>query len=177
MTIRIRTSLVAGVITLGAVIPLLTACEQYDESESKTFDVSEKTTSVSVDSGGGDVQVVEGEGGSVKVTEDAKFDSGKKPKTEHYVTDGKLTLKVGTDCRDGVSSADCSVNYKVEVPRGVAVTVHSGGGNVGLTGVTGAVDITSGGGEIKAKGLGAPKFKGVSSGGAIDVNWVKAPKT
>ncbi|MCX5375335.1 DUF4097 family beta strand repeat-containing protein [Streptomyces sp. NBC_00091] len=170
-----RTSLVAGVLTLGAVIPLLTACEQYDEADSKSYDVSEKATSVTVDSGGGDVQVVHGDGEAVTVTEEAKYSSGKKPKTEHYVTDGKLTLKVGTDCRDGVSDADCSVNYKVRVPSGVAVTVRSGGGTVGLTGVTGAVDISSGGGEVKAKGLTAPKLKAVSSGGAIDVNWVKAP--
>ncbi|CAM5460511.1 Putative adhesin domain-containing protein OS=Streptomyces lavendulae subsp. lavendulae OX=58340 GN=SLAV_10445 PE=4 SV=1 [Streptomyces lavendulae subsp. lavendulae] len=175
MKIRMRMSLVAGVVTLGVLVPLLTACEQYDESESKTFDVSEKATSVSVDSGGGNVQVVQGDGETVKVTEDAKYASGKKPKTEHYVTDGKLTLKVGSDCRDGISDADCSVDYKVEVPSGVAVTVRSGGGTVGLTGVTGAVDVSSGGGEVKAKGLAASKLKAVSSGGTIDVNWVKPP--
>ncbi|MGW1675300.1 DUF4097 family beta strand repeat-containing protein [Streptomyces sp. NPDC002324] len=175
MKIRFRTSLASGALLLGVVAPLLSACDQYDESDTDSYGVDEKVTSVSVDSGGGDIKVVASDADTVKVTENRKFTDGKRPSTEHYVKGGKLVLKVATDCGGGVGSAECTVNYTVEMPRGVAVDVDSGGGTVRLDGVSGGVDVGSGGGEVRAENLAAQSLKASSGGGKIDLAWSKTP--
>jgi DUF4097 and DUF4098 domain-containing protein YvlB len=174
MMIRFRPFLVSGVLLL-VMAPALSACNQYDDSDSNSFGVKEKVAGVNVDSGGGDIEVAAGNGDAVKVTENRKYADGKRPATEHYVKDGELHLKVDSDCGSGLGSADCTVNYRVEVPRGVAVSLHSGGGSVHLDGVSGGVDVGTGGGEVKAKDMAAQSLKATSGGGSIDVAWSQAP--
>jgi hypothetical protein len=175
MKIRFRTPLVSGALLLGVLAPLLSACDQYDEVDTESYGVKDKVTGVTVDSGGGDIDVVTSNADALKVTEDRKFTDGKRPATEHYVKDGKLFLKVSTDCGSGLGSADCTVNYTVEVPRGVAVSVDSGGGAVHLDGVSGGVDVGSGGGEVKAEDMAAQSLKASSGGGKIDLTWSRTP--
>lgn len=174
MKIRFRAFLLSGALVL-AVAPVLSACNQYDDSASNSFDVKDKVTGVTVDSGGGDIDVVAGDGNAVSVTENLKYKSGHKPDTEHFVRDGNLHLKVTTDCGSSLGSADCTVNYRVEVPRSVAVSLHTGGGAVHLDGVSGGVDATTGGGEVKAEDIAAPHLSASSGGGSINLTWSKAP--
>ncbi len=117
MKIRFRAFLVSGALLL-AVAPVLSACDQYDDSDSRSFDVKDKVTGVTVDSAGGDIDVVAGDGDGVHVTENLKYKSGKRPSTEHFVRDGDLHLKVATSCGSSLGSANCTVNYRVEVPAG-----------------------------------------------------------
>ncbi|CAK7280288.1 DUF4097 family beta strand repeat-containing protein [Streptomyces misionensis] len=174
MKIRFRAFLVSGALLL-AVAPVLSACDQYDDSDSRSFDVKDKVTGVTVDSAGGDIDVVAGDGDGVQVTENLKYKSGKRPSTEHFVRDGDLHLKVATSCGSSLGSANCTVNYRVEVPRGVSLSLHSGGGTVHLDGVSGGVDASTGGGEVKAEDLAAGHLTASSGGGAINASWSKAP--
>ncbi|MFD7498602.1 DUF4097 family beta strand repeat-containing protein [Streptomyces sp. NPDC059832] len=174
MKIRFRAFLLSGVMVLAAA-PVLSACDQYDDSDSRSFDVKDRVTGVTIDSRGGDITVVAGDGDAVNVTENLKYKSDKKPSTEHFVRGKQLHLDVATDCGSSLGSADCSVNYRVEVPRGVAVDLKSGGGDIHLDGVSGGVDASAGGGEVKAENMAAQKLKAASGGGSIDLTWAKTP--
>ncbi|GIH92100.1 DUF4097 family beta strand repeat-containing protein [Planobispora siamensis] len=168
-----RNILVAGAFVGSAL--LLSAC-QFDgfgatEQSVASYDVPEKVLTLAVDSGAGDIVVNESDRTGIRVTETVHW-NGDKPKTEHVVSGD--TLRLTYDCGGGFARA-CSVDYKVEVPKGVTVRADTGSGDITLRSLTGQVDATAGSGDIDASGLGGKNLTADTGSGDVEVKFAGVP--
>ena len=121
------------------------------DTVTRTLTVPQPVTSLTVQSYGGQVAVVAaGRGSRVQVAETIMYDlkAGGPPPVAESVSGGRLSLG------DPVcGESDCTVNFVVAVPPGVAVTVATQGGPVLVSG-TAATDVDSGGAPVRAIGIG-----------------------
>lgn len=168
----------AGVITAAALV--LGACgvgglvgpENRDEVG---YSVTEPVRAVEVDTGAGDITVVESDRTGVAVTETLVWRGGEdgRPRTTHEVSGDRLTLT--HECAGGLARGNCDVHYRVEVPRGVEVKAESGSGRIMLRDLSGAVEASTGSGDITAEGLSARRLVGETGSGDVEVSFRTAP--
>ncbi|GAA5053588.1 hypothetical protein GCM10023259_033930 [Thermocatellispora tengchongensis] len=168
--------LLAGAL-LGSGVVVLTGCGLQNigrpENQSvNSYDVA-NVTKLEVRSGAGDVVVNETGGTGVRVTETLHWRGDGKPETAHPVEGDQLTLSY--DCPEKIGFHSCAVDYKVEVPKGVAVTVDTGSGEITLRQLTGPVTAKTGSGDIRAAGLGGKSAYAETGAGDIDLKFVTAP--
>lgn len=135
----------------------------------RTFTVAGPVTSVTVQSYGDDVSVTTAAVQGVRVTEQLEYDlpESSPPPLEQTVSHGHLSLG-DPACREG--DYNCDVSYRVIVPPGVSAVVDSSGGNVTVSGTAGAsvdseggsvtatqiagpLTVTTGGGDLRVRGL------------------------
>ncbi|MFJ5551898.1 hypothetical protein [Streptomyces sp. NPDC093225] len=163
---RFRTK--PAVYALAAVTAggLLSGCMGSATTDSASYTVESAVTSLNVKTSGGTIEVVVGSGRGVKVTESLKYD-GDKPLTTHRERDGELTLTAPKDCGgSGIGGSTCQVDYRVEVPKALAATLDSDGGNIVVErAVAGRFTARSDGGRVTAGFADAPDAVDVDSSG------------
>jgi hypothetical protein len=76
------------------------------------------------------------------------------------------TTSSGTDVRYhcAIPFGDCELDATANVPAGLPVTANTDGGNAEVTGTTGAVTLSSGGGDITAEHAAGPLTLNTSGG-------------
>lgn len=175
--LRISAIAMAGVI-LAVAVPAAAA------AFAMATQVSDQQERVAVDSAGPVSRIVIADSGSdIRVTGDAaattatgqavvqwKGKGGKRPALRQSVADGVLTLT--KDC----SSGGCGpIDITLTVPAGVSVRATTSDGDIRLSGVTGAVDLTSSNGSIDADRLGSADASFHTTDGSIDASFAGAP--
>ncbi|GAA2854212.1 hypothetical protein GCM10010517_12240 [Streptosporangium fragile] len=133
-----------------------------------SYDVTDKVTALEVESGSGDIVINESDRSGIHVTETVHW-RGKRPATEHNVDGGRLTLRYACD------DPSCSVDYKVEVPRGLTAKLDTGSGTITLRGLSGKVDAVSGSGDVDAGDLRARRFVADTGSGEIEARFRGTP--
>ena len=129
---------------------------------SRTVTITAPVSALNVNSYGQPVRVTVTPG-PVRVTESVVYGSGAaRPTVSSTVSHGLLTL-----ADPACAQSDCSVAFSVTVPKAVAVTASTAGGNVTLDG-TGAANVDSGGGQVYAAGL-TGSLTAHSEGGGVTV--------
>lgn len=145
-------SLLLAAIIAGGAFSMLATAAKY------SFDVRASYTNVNslrLDSDGGDVHLSAAPAGSpLKVAEHVTESFSRAHPHASRSSDGVLTL-------NGACSthyADCSVDYTISVPAGVAVDVASGNGDIDARGLTAVNSLTlrSGNGSVDAFQIAAP---------------------
>ncbi|MEO3802682.1 DUF4097 family beta strand repeat-containing protein [Nonomuraea sp. B1E8] len=169
-----RTMAIAGGLLASALA--LTGCGLAKiggptEQETASYQVTEKVTTLRLESGAGDTVITETGGAAVRVTETLRWSGDDKPTAEHKV-EGEA-LFVTYDCPSNFGS--CSVDYKVEVPKGLAVDLEAGSGNITLRDLTGVIDVKVGSGDVEAAGLGGKKVYAEAGSGNIELKYRSAP--
>ncbi|MGW1984086.1 DUF4097 family beta strand repeat-containing protein [Streptomyces collinus] len=154
---RPQARLLAAAALTALCVGVLTACSAVDQ---KTFQddakVSQKITSIRIDSRNGGVEVdASGDVSSVTVHRKVDYRGDKPSGTSFSVANGVLTL---SGCGD-----DCGADYVVKVPAGLPVTGGTTNGGVTLKGV-GAVDVHSSNGEIAVDDARGPVKLRTSNG-------------
>lgn len=168
-----KKKVIVGGALLGSVLVLSGCRVDLDfgdrRQEVVSYDVSGKLTALDLHADSGDIVVNESDRSGARVTETIHWSGDKKdrPKTEHPVDGGTLTLR--QDC------SDCSVDYKVEVPKGLKVTAKADSGDVTLRSLTGEVNAAAGSGDIAANGLGAKRLVVDAGSGDIEVRFTAVP--
>ncbi|MER5321098.1 DUF4097 family beta strand repeat-containing protein [Streptosporangium roseum] len=165
--------MVAGALLGSALV--LTGCRidfGNRNQEVVSYDVADKLTLLDVRGDSGDVEVNESDRSQVRVTETLHWGGEKgnkegRPKTEHPVDGGTLTLRY--------ACSNCSVDYKIEIPKGLKVTVDVDSGDITLRSLTGEVDATTDSGAIDAGALGAKRFVANSGSGDIEAKFAAVP--
>ncbi|MBD0741945.1 DUF4097 family beta strand repeat-containing protein [Streptomyces sp. CBMA152] len=176
---RARLRLLTAVATTGIALGGLSACGMLRDHFDDDTTVSEKITSVRLDSGSGAI-TLRGKEGATKVDlhRYVEYD-GDRPGPTHHVENGVLVL---SGC-----GGDCSVAYTVDLPAGIpvtgetssgavqlsrtsAVSVSTSSGAIDLDDVKGAVDVRASSGAITGKRLNGGPIKAKSSSGAIDLH-------
>ncbi|WP_018653278.1 DUF4097 family beta strand repeat-containing protein [Actinomadura flavalba] len=143
---------------LAAVLALpLTGCGvsfgATRAEESRTYEFTQPLTRLDAETGSGHVDVVAADVRAVKVTERLRFSERRRPTTRREVSGGVLRLRHSCPSGFSIGVNTCEVNYRVEVPRALAVRVRAGSGDVRLTGLTGPVDARAGSGDVRVGDL------------------------
>ncbi|MEU7692485.1 DUF4097 domain-containing protein [Microbispora hainanensis] len=165
---RHKTMAVAGAVlglslsVAACDVPLNFGGQQAVES----YDVKDKVAVLDTHTASGDVVVSESDRTGVHVTETLHW-RGDKPANGHSV-DGD-TLRLAYKCDD------CSVDYKVEVPRGLTVKIDTGSGDITLRDLTGQVNASAGSGDLDARGLAAKQVNTRTGSGDITLRFTAVP--
>ncbi|MGA5322151.1 DUF4097 family beta strand repeat-containing protein [Streptomyces seoulensis] len=158
--------LVAGTVMAGVA---LSGCAVQNKSATDQYGIDAKVTALSVTTKGGNIDVVPGDGTGAHVTEKIRY-ADNKPRTEHSVSDGRLTL-TAPRCDD------CGVNYTVSVPPGTTLTLDTDGGNITIHGVSGATKARTGGGNVHVTDTAPKTLSARTDGGDIEASLTKPPTT
>ncbi|MFG3146830.1 DUF4097 family beta strand repeat-containing protein [Streptomyces sp. NPDC048243] len=159
----------AAALTLMA---LAAGCSSDDEtSESSSYTVKEAVSALSVNSNGGLIELVASDRTTVQVTEKFLY-SGSKPKTRHAVSGATLTIETPGCSGD---SSPCEVSYRIEVPRKLAVSLNSEGGDAEVEGLAGKLTVATEGGSASAEKLASGTVRIASGGGDADAAFTSAP--
>ncbi|GAA0979105.1 DUF4097 family beta strand repeat-containing protein [Acrocarpospora macrocephala] len=163
-----RNLALAGAVIGSALV--LTGCGldlNFNRSQSvEKYDVTDKVTALAVDAGSGDVIVNESDRTGIQVTETLNY-RGAQPTDGHEVSGD--TLRLAYDCND------CSIDYRVEVPRGLNVRVDTGSGTITLRSLTGPIDVSTGSGDIEANGLTSKTALADTGSGDVELRFNAAP--
>ena len=100
------------------------ANQAFSTTETKTTRVSEPVRAIALDIDTGDVELVRGSQVTVEETTEYLIS---KPDLERSVENGVLTIR--GDCGK-VFLLDCTTDFRIEVPAGVAIKVRTDVGNV-----------------------------------------------
>jgi hypothetical protein len=143
----------AGLIALVAFLLLDFAAGHSSHTTAAYRDVRTLT----VHSGAGDVTLTRAPAGSAVVVKANETEGLFKPKVSSRLAAGGA-LSLTASCP---GQLECSVDYELAVPPGVAIRVSSGFGNINATGLTSASSIQLGttAGDLHATGLDAPSVK------------------
>ncbi|MER5422184.1 DUF4097 family beta strand repeat-containing protein [Streptosporangium roseum] len=169
-----KNMIVAGAL-LGSVLVLSGCRVDFGlgdrQQEVASYDVADKLTVLDVRAGAGDIVVTESGRSGVRVTETLHWrgDKGDKPVTEHAVEGDTLVL------RDKCPRGNCSVDYRIEIPKGLTTKLDAGSGTLTLRALTGEVTADTGSGNIEASTLGAKRFVAETGSGDVEVKFAAVP--
>lgn len=166
--IAIAGALAASVLLTGCgAFSAFGTAKNHDEV---SYDVTEKIARLKVDSDAGNVVVNESDRSGVRVTETRHWNDDK-PSTEHKVNGDTLELTYGCP----VNFANCAVDYRVEIPKGVEVTVDTGSGDLTLRSLTAVGLVKTGSGDIAASGLAGKQFSAETGSGDVELKFAATP--
>ncbi|GAA0911343.1 DUF4097 family beta strand repeat-containing protein [Nonomuraea longicatena] len=163
--------LVAG--GLLACVASLTSCGAFGvsaESESKTYEITDKVAVLSLKTGSGDADITETGGTSIKITEKLRW-SREKPKTVREV--GGDTLSLSYECP--ASLDNCGVDYTVEVPKGIRLRLEAGSGDSRLRALSGPVSAEAGSGTVEGTELSSKQVTVETGSGESRLRFASAP--
>ncbi|MGW4285510.1 DUF4097 family beta strand repeat-containing protein [Streptomyces sp. NPDC004673] len=158
--------LVAGTVMAGLA---LSGCAIQNKTATSEYGIDAKVTALSVTTKGGNIDVVPGDGTGAHVTEKIRY-ADDKPRTEHSVRDGHLTLTAP-------SCHDCGVNYTVAVPRGTTLTLDTEGGNITVRQIDGAMAARTGGGNVRVTDTAPKSLSARTDGGNIEASLTRPPSS
>ncbi|MFF3438901.1 DUF4097 domain-containing protein [Streptosporangium sp. NPDC002721] len=166
-----KNMLVAGAV-VGSMF-VLSGCDlaldfRERRQEVVSYDVTGRLTALDVATDSGDIVVTESDREAVHVTETIHW-RGARPTPSHPVNGGTLTLR--DECR-----GNCSVDYKVEIPRGLTARLDTGSGTITMRGLTGETNATSGSGDIEAGGLTSKRFTAEAGSGDVEARFSAPPE-
>ncbi|MCF3124675.1 DUF4097 family beta strand repeat protein [Streptomyces arenae] len=153
---RAARALVAG--GTAAAVLLVGACGadagNDSDPEHRTFALAGKTLTIDSSDSALDVVPAGGDAKDVKVTRwfDGQTVLGSSPKVTWKMSGDRLALDVSCS---GVIS-DCSARHRVEVPRGVAVTVENSDGRLTASGFREALTVRSKDGAVTVEDTSGP---------------------
>ncbi|MEW9547956.1 DUF4097 family beta strand repeat-containing protein [Nonomuraea sp. NPDC050783] len=169
-----RTIAIAGGLLAAAA--LLTGCGLGSlagptNQDTASYQVTDKLTKLQVNSGSGDVVVTETGGTAVRVTETLRWRGDAKPKPEHKVEGGVLAISY--DCPSNMGT--CAVDYKIEIPKGLAADLDAGSGDVTLRALSGDLDVHVGSGDVDGSDLAGKSVVADAGSGNVELKYASAP--
>ena len=130
--------------------------------------ITRQVQALHIDNPAGQVVIHAGDtGGGVVVHRDIDYHSDQPPTPGQSVTDGVLNLT--SNC------GNCGIAYDVTVPASVAVTVIDNAGEVTVSGIAGAIDVTDSAGHVEGRDLRAPSVRVEASAGAVNLTFAAPP--
>jgi hypothetical protein len=164
-----RITLIMAACATAAVAAGASGCGYLDDHHVENdATITEHVQALRIDNTAGQIVIHAGDtGGGVIVHRDIDYHSDRPPTPGQSVTAGVLHLTSGCD--------DCGIAYDVTVPVSLAVTVVDHAGQVTVSGVAGAVDVTASAGEVQGRDLRAPNVRIEASAGAVDLAFAAPP--
>jgi hypothetical protein len=164
--------------SLLAAAPLVAGCDALGKIGSaahhpppQVFTVSARVTTLVISGGSGSVDVTGSSRSTVSVSQQASY-TGKPPSVTHVLRGTTLTLSYTCPAQ-----IVCGMAYEVQVPRGIAVTVGTGTGEITLTSLAGPVTARADAGLITGVDLRSSVASFKSNAGGIVAAFSAAPSS
>jgi hypothetical protein len=178
---------VAGMASVGVTACKAVTATTSTEQQSQTYQKQINRIELNLDAG--NITLAPGDSSSVHVARTLHWRTTKPTIVEDI---SGQTMRVTLTCpqQDG-----CSVDFTIELPAGVTVQAKTQAGDVKITDITGALDITNESGDIRVAnavgevritgdsgqisgtGLRSPVFTAKSDSGDIELAFTDAPQT
>src|SRR4051794_13844389 len=158
---------------LTAFVGVFAANALLDSEKTEEFAVREPVRTVVVTADAGNVKVVATDAERVTVRRTTHWVTSE-PKPTKTVSGGVLRLADGCD---GWTTFRCETSYQIEVPRGLAVDVKVGAGDIDVRGVTGAANLSSGSGDVSGHALAGTRLRGHSDSGDVRLELLSSPSS
>jgi hypothetical protein len=158
---------VITIATAGTGLWVLTSYHPKIQSlrQTATYDTAQhggRLTQLIVTLGDGDITIVSGPAGQVKVERLLTWTTSKPIIDEHW-DDG--VLSINQDCATSLFGRGCSVSYRIAVPPGVPLNLSTGSGDITAIGARSAnIQANSGSGDIQLGFAAAPTQVNVQTG-------------
>lgn len=161
MSRRLLVALIALVGTASVVVTVLALV--FPEKERTILAQPGPVRSLEVDVEVGRIEVVPGPSDGATITRTRRYLVGG-PEAREALVDG--VLRVNAECQF-IIAAGCAVDYRLEVPAGVPVRIHTARGSVSITEMTGMVEVDAGAGNVRLTRTRGP-VKVDTSAGNVD---------
>ncbi|MBP2702707.1 DUF4097 family beta strand repeat protein [Microbispora sp. RL4-1S] len=158
---------VAAAVALGLTVAGCGVTVGFGQQQAtRSYDVTDGVTSIETRTGSGEIEVNESERTGIHVTETLHW-RGDQPRDGHAVEGDRLRMEYRCDA--------CSVDYRIDIPRGLGVKVDSGSGTITLRALTGAVNASTGSGDIDGGGLRGRSVTASTGSGQIELRFAAPP--
>lgn len=174
-----RTRRLVAPVLLAGVAVMISACGNplgTTHHENRDYDITDKVSSLKVSVGSGNIEVVGADVSKISVRERLSFSKKQRPTTRHDISNGHLTLDYKCPSAVTIGFSRCDVNYRVQVPRNLALTLDTGSGSLRASGVHGRVQASSDSGGIDAGDLRGGLIARTGSGSVRMTNVAGAVK-
>lgn len=160
---------VAGLLLAGCGGISLPGGAQETERGSDTFGAVSR---VEVEARAGTIQVRPGADGSARVDRFLRWSGDARPQLTQEVRGDVLHVEATCPNERG-----CDTELVLTVPAASAVRADLGAGNVAVTGLSGAQDLSTGAGNVAGTNLGAAPVRATTPAGNVDLGFAAAPPT
>jgi hypothetical protein len=139
--------------------------------EERVFESYAGVTSINLRYAHGNVDLVPARGREVEVAIESRHGFFSGHKREDELRGGELRLRGSCNF---VTLGTCEENYRVAVPRGVAVSVRTSGGEAFARGLHGNLEMRSSAGSVRAVDVRGTRIELRAHAGAVDAERVRA---
>lgn len=153
----------------GAVLAINTLLDSQKTSE---YTVSEPVDELIVSADSGNVEIVATSADRITVRQTTHWVTDE-PTPEKTLSNGVLTLSDA--CGGWGLQFRCETDYRIEVPRDLAVSVRADAGDVTVTGLAGRVTLESNAGDVEGTELGASHVEASTDAGEVRLSFSVAP--
>lgn len=136
-----------------------------------SYAVTEQVTKLVLDAPAGNVDITGTDSATSSVQETLRYTGDRMPQAHHDVSHG--TLRLGYSCPSG--SHDCYIDYRISVPRAVAVVVREQAGRVNISNVNGTLSVDTQAAQVTGSGLRSDTATVTSQAGGVTMTFVTAP--
>ncbi len=167
--------ILTGVLAAGAVLAIAGCGVQVGggatSTEDRSYDVPENgINSLSLRLNWANATIVGTDATKITVYEHLKYSKNRKPTPHHTVTGSQLNL--GYSCPRGfnIGFNECSVGYRVEVPRAMAVDVRNDSAALVLVGLGGPVTAHADSGSVALSDFRGPSATLSADSGTVRID-------
>ncbi|HMA46688.1 MAG TPA: DUF4097 family beta strand repeat-containing protein, partial [Frankiaceae bacterium] len=161
-----------GLLVLAVLAAAVALAGQIVRRTDRTTRAFPAVRAVELDSDAGDVAVVATARRDVRVTTTRVW-SFRMP-VERMRVEGDV-LRLTGSCPGGLGAGRCAVAWQVQVPPGVALRVHTGGGDLTVRGVGGPLVLATDAGRVEVVDVAARRVELSSGAGDVRVATRRAP--
>ncbi len=147
------------------------ALDRLSIEEERVFESYAGVTSINLRYAHGNVDLVPARGRKVEVAIESRHGFFSGHKREDELRGGELRLRGSCNF---VTLGTCEENYRVAVPRGVAVSVRTSGGEAVARGLRGDLEMRSSAGSVRAVDVRGTRIELRAHAGAVDAERVRA---
>lgn len=153
----------------GAVLAINTL---LDSQKTDEYTVSEPVDELIVSADSGNVEIVATSAERVTVHQTTHWVTDE-PTPKKTVSNGVLTL--ADECGGWGLQFRCETDYRIEVPRNLAVSIKADAGDVTVTGLAGRVTLESDAGNVEGTELDASHVQASTDAGDVRLSFATAP--
>jgi Putative adhesin len=154
----------SAVALLGAAAVMGVWWAASSETRIATYRVVGTLSSIELDLGAADVEIVGGATGAVEVQRTEEFAFGRPPRETRGVENG--VLRIVARCPQTVVGT-CRAAYRIAVRDNVQLDVRSSSGRVRITGLNGSARVETGSGAIAVDGFCGFQLSATSAAGDV----------
>ena len=173
LVLRVVGTLVAVLVVAGGTLGVVSRFFHQQRVETAVY--TRPLTAMSIGTTTGDVRVAVGAPGSPVVVRRVLGWSFGDARSAESVTDGRLD--VAAQCSGGWGFDDCSVDYDVTVPPGLALALTSHTGDIDVTGAVADLRVDDDTGDVTLRAITSASVDVSTSTGDVDLNFAAAPRS